>query len=64
RMAYAAAVALALGFGAREVTAAPAAERARPYCEDDLHCQQTCDLMYGEGTRFGICSSGHTCYCY
>lgn len=64
RMAYAAAVALALGYGAREVAAAPAAERARPYCEDDLHCQATCDRLYGVDTRAGFCSEGNTCYCY
>lgn len=63
RMTYTATIALALGFGAREVAAAPAAAQARPYCEDDLGCQQTCDLMYGVGKTVGICSDGNTCYC-
>lgn len=64
RMAYTATIALALGFGAREVAAAPAAAQARPYCEDSFDCQQTCDMMYGVDKTFGFCSSGNTCYCY
>lgn len=64
RMAFSAAVAVGLAFGAREVMASPAAAQMRPYCEDDLDCQATCDRMYGVDTRIGICSSGHTCWCY
>lgn len=63
RLAFAAAVALALGFGAREVAAAPAAAQARPYCEDEIDCQNTCDAIYGPDARVGFCSSGHTCWC-
>lgn len=64
RMACAAAVALALGFGVREVAAAPAAEQAAPYCEDDFDCQNTCDMMYGVNKRVGLCSDGNSCYCH
>ena len=64
RTACAAAVALGLGFGVREVAAVPASEQARPYCEDDFDCQNTCDLIYGVDKRSGFCSDGNTCYCY
>jgi hypothetical protein len=64
RLVFSAAITLALGFGAREVVAAPAAAQARPYCEDHFDCQETCDRMYGVDTTLGLCSSGHTCYCY
>ena len=64
RMACTVTVALVLGFGAREVAAAPAAAQARPYCEDSFDCQNTCDLMYGVDKTIGVCSSGNTCYCY
>lgn len=63
RAAFSAMVSLALGFGVREAVASPAAAQARPYCEDDLDCEATCQLMHGPGA-LGFCSSGHTCYCY
>jgi hypothetical protein len=63
RTAFSAVVALAIGFGAREALAAPAAAQARPYCEDQADCEATCELMYPDEPG-GVCSSGHTCYCY
>ncbi|HYW13458.1 MAG TPA: hypothetical protein VE871_15970 [Longimicrobium sp.] len=63
RTAFSAVVALALGFGVREAVASPAAAQARPYCEDDLACEATCQQMYGPNA-VGMCSSGNTCYCY
>lgn len=54
------AVVLGLGFGLQE---AVASEAQRPFCEDDWDCEQTCQRMYGPDAT-GICSSGHTCYCY
>ncbi|MEW5926394.1 MAG: hypothetical protein AB1941_02790 [Gemmatimonadota bacterium] len=63
RAAFSTALVLALGFGLQEAVASPPAEARRPYCEDQFDCEQTCELMYGPGTP-GVCSSGHTCYCY
>ena len=62
RTVFAAAVALALGFGAREAVAAPAAEARRPYCSDDEHCQRICESIYSGYTGIGFCAS-QTCYC-
>lgn len=64
RAAFAAAVAVALGFGARQAGAAPSQDEARrPYCSSQLHCQSICDAMYPGQQPLGICSSGHACYC-
>jgi hypothetical protein len=60
--AFAAAVAVALGFGVRDAAAAPAQAR-RPYCEDQADCQATCESMYPGYTGFGYCSGSHTCWC-
>jgi len=54
--------ALAIGFGAREAMASPAAAQARPYCRDDAHCQATCERLYPGYDGFGFCAS-QTCYC-
>jgi hypothetical protein len=63
RTAFSAAVALAMGFGAREALASPAAAQARPFCADQADCQATCEAMYPGYTGMGFCSSGRTCYC-
>lgn len=63
RAAFSAVVALALGFGARSAVASPAAAAARPYCDDDIACDEMCQRMYGPDAG-GYCSSGSTCYCY
>lgn len=64
RAAFSAAVALALGFGAREAAAAPEAAARRPYCEDQMDCENICREMYPDRITSGICSSSHTCWCY
>lgn len=65
RTAFAGLVAVALGFGAREAAAAPeTAREERPYCVDDADCQAICEQMYPGKEVFGVCSLGHTCYCY
>ena len=64
RTAFSAAVALAIGFGAREALASPAAAQARPYCRDEAHCQSICEAMYPGFDGWGECSSGNTCYCH
>jgi len=63
---FTALMALAFGFGAREAFASgpPVESGRRPYCEDEADCQATCDRLYPGQEKFGICSSGHTCYCY
>ena len=53
-------VALGLGIGLRE---AVASEAQRPYCRDDLHCEEICQRLYGPDAA-GVCSSGNTCFCY
>lgn len=64
RTAASAAFALALGFGAHQAVAAPAADvERRPYCSDQADCQSTCELMYPGYDGIGFCSSGNTCYC-
>lgn len=63
RAAFGAAVALVLGFGAREAAAAAGAQARLPYCEDQADCQATCETMYPGYNKFGFCSSGNTCYC-
>ena len=65
RAVLAAAVALGLGFGLQEAVASSPADTSalRPYCSDDLHCEATCQRMYGPDAT-GFCSSGNTCYCY
>lgn len=67
RAAFSAAVVLALGFGVQEAAGlSPAASSAgarRPYCEDQLDCEQLCEAWYGPGTP-GVCTSGHSCFCY
>jgi uncharacterized membrane protein len=65
RAAFAGAVALALGLGAREAAAAPEAQvpARRPYCSSQEHCQTICERMYPGYDGFGFCSSGSTCYC-
>ena len=64
RTAFAAAVALALGFGAREAVASSEVQAARPFCTNNVHCQSICDGQYGPGNTVGFCSAGHTCSCY
>ena len=63
RAALSAAVVFGLGFGMREAVASAPAAAARPYCRDTAHCNEICSAEYGPDTQ-GICSSGHTCYCY
>ena len=65
RAALTAAVALGLGFGLQEAVASSPAESAaqRPYCEDEIDCKATCQLLYGPYAA-GYCSPGNTCYCY
>jgi len=42
----------------------PAEKMRRPYCADESDCQATCDRLYPGQEKFGVCSQGHTCYCY
>lgn len=62
RALFGAAVAAALGFGARQAVAAQDEARL-PYCRDQLHCQSICDAKYPGLQPFGICSTQRTCYC-
>jgi hypothetical protein len=62
RAAFAGAVALALGFGAREAVASPARARAVVYCSNKADCQAYCDSRYVDAV--GVCSVGHTCSCF
>lgn len=63
RAALSAVVALGLGFGfSQAVSASSTSSAMRPYCEDDIDCEQTCQRLYGPNAT-GICSDGHTCYC-
>jgi len=64
RTAFSAAVALALGFGVREAVASPAAQAARPYCEDQLDCENFCAARYPGQTVGAVCTAGHSCFCY
>ena len=66
RAAFSTAVLLALGFGLQEAVAsspaASSAEARRPYCEDQIECEQYCESRYGPGTP-GVCNS-NLCFCY
>lgn len=64
RAAFGAAVAAALGFGARQAVAAPSEQARRPYCSDLPDCERTCEARYPGQPVGAFCSSGHTCYCY
>ena len=64
RAAFSAAVALALGFGARQAVAAPKAEAVQPYCRDGAHCLEICTARHPGEEVWVECSAGHTCYCY
>jgi hypothetical protein len=58
---FAAAVVLALGFGAREAVSKPAPPTSAIACETDEECQSYCEFKYpGQNVR-GICV-GH-CVC-
>jgi hypothetical protein len=66
RAVFSAALALVFAFGAQQAMASPQHQDSgkRPYCEDEADCQATCDRLYPGQERVGICSEGHTCYCY
>jgi hypothetical protein len=62
RAAFSAAVVLALGFGAREAMARPAAGVDRRIaCTTDEECQSYCEFKYHTADVRGICE-GH-CIC-
>ncbi|HST59666.1 MAG TPA: hypothetical protein VLK84_13270 [Longimicrobium sp.] len=63
RTAFSAAVALVIGFGAREAFATPAAAQAGLYCRDDAHCQAICEAMHPGYDAIAWCSPSHTCGC-
>ena len=63
RTAFSAVVALAIGFGAREALAAPAAAQALPSCRDQAECESICRARYPGFEGVAVCD-GHTCFCY
>lgn len=63
RAAFSAAVALAIGFGAREAVASPAAAQALPSCRDQIECERICRAKYPGFEGWADCAD-HTCFCY
>lgn len=64
RTAFALAITLTLGFGARDVLASPrSATNALPFCRDDAHCQSICATLHPNVEVEGVCS-GNTCTCF
>ena len=61
RMVFAATVAAALGFGATQALATPAAAKDSARVCQDQFCAQLCSSL---GFRGGFCNSGGGCSCY
>ena len=64
RVAFSAAVALALGFGASQAVAATSGGTQGLYCSDEGDCYNTCLREFPGREVLSICTFDNRCYCY